>query len=310
MNVADIFSRLTDLPYAVLALLIGAVLIIFPCVDVDKAHFVSSHAPTTMVPIFAGLALVLISATLTAYAAVTSGSSVSSGLDMSQVGEEGDTLWTEIERCQIRVRSGRIEDYHSIPDAVVVLPCNEYFSDECAFDPRSALGAYAKRAYGSRVDEFVALVQHEAKQVFGNGTQREKREGVHEESYDTGRCLLLLNPLGSQTAVALVSTTTERVGEGLAGEISYLFPAMCAVLTRFAGTRFNEIVMPLMGSGHGGISPARALVGLLLAAAEAVRTFHGRKPSRLTIVVFRKDNTGPAQVETSVARRALALIST
>ncbi len=64
-----------------------------------------------------------------------------------------------------------------------------------------------------------------------------------------------------------------------------------------------------MGSDYGGISPPRALVGLLIAVAEAVRTFRGRKPSRLTIVVFKKEAESNGLVDQVVVHRALALIS-
>jgi hypothetical protein len=68
--------------------------------------------------------------------------------------------------------------------------------------------------------------------------------------------------------------------------------------------------MPIFGGGHGGLSPQLALVGTLLAIAEAAR--YGERGHRLkkaTIVVYKRDSSSPAEVNEVVIRRALALIS-
>jgi len=79
--------------------------------------------------------------------------------------------------------------------------------------------------------------------------------------------------------VALVSTTTQRAGEGLSSRISYLFDGMRALVERLADARLTEVVMPLMGAGHGHIEKPLALVGLLLAIAEVAR--YGQGSQRL-----------------------------
>ncbi len=118
MNPTALVSKLLDLPYAPLALLIGAVLVLAPCIDIQKGWTISSHAPTATTPILAGVGLVLISAALVGYALLReTPSAVSAGLDTSQVREDGDILWTEIGQCQIRVVNGRIEDYHTAASA-------------------------------------------------------------------------------------------------------------------------------------------------------------------------------------------------
>ena len=65
----------------------------------------------------------------------------------------------------------------------------------------------------------------------------------------------------------------------------------------------------MLGAGHGGVDPPLALVGLLLAVAEAARYGHGaQRLKKVTIIVFRADVEPPPQVNTVVVRRALALI--
>lgn len=165
------------------------------------------------------------------------------------------------------------------------------------------------RVFEGQVDAFISLTKEECKKKLGPGIDQKKTDEVRAESFGAGRCVLLIEPLGRSVPVALVSTTTQRAGEGLAGRISYLFDGMSELVTRLADARLNEVVMPILGAGHAGISPPLALVGLLLAVAEAARYGHGgQRPKRVTIVVFRQDADSPAQVDPAVVRRALALI--
>ena len=144
---------------------------------------------------------------------------------------------------------GLLQDFAFESDSAVVLPCNEYFDDECASDTKSSLGAYVNRAFDGSVDEFVAFVKNECREKLGPATSQQKTEAVRAESYGAGRCLLLLNPLRRRTSVALVSTTTQRMGQGLASQISFLFAGMRELVTKLADARLNEVVMPVMGGG-------------------------------------------------------------
>jgi hypothetical protein len=109
--------------------------------------------------------------------------------------------------------------------------------------------------------------------------------------------------------VAVVSTTTQRAEEGLASRISYLFEGMRALVSQLADARMTEVVMPLMGSGHGHIEKPLALVGLLLAIAEVAHYGQGsQRLRRVTVVVFQQDARSQPEVDSLVIRRALALI--
>lgn len=144
---------------------------------------------------------------------------------------------------------------------------------------------------------------------FGEGAEQQKTHEKRAASFGAGRCLLLVKPLGHSVPVALVSTTTQRAGQGLSAQISYMFDGMRELVTRLADERINEVVMPMLGTGHGGIDAPLALVGLLLAVAEAARYGQGgQRPKRVTIVLFKKDASSPAEVNPVVVRRALALI--
>jgi len=232
------------------------------------------------------------------------------GLDLTRVREDDDgRLWTKVVRCEIGVVYGRIEEYSPEPDVAIALPCNEYFDDECAGDPKSALGAYVSRAFKGQASGFVALIKDECQKRFGSGSPQEKERGVWAESFGIGRCLLLKKPLGTTVPIALVSTTTQRAGQGLAARVSYLFAGMDELVKCLADARINEVTMPVLGAGHGGIDPPLALVGLLSAVAEAARYGQGGHfLRRVTVVVFNRDSKGRAEVDRALVGRALALI--
>lgn len=231
------------------------------------------------------------------------------GVDLKRTKEKDGVLWTTVSGCEIRVVNGRIEDYAHADQVAVVLPCYEYFDEGCIGDERSALGAYVKWVFKERSAEFASLVKREAGARLGPGTEEQKTHETRGQSFGVGKCLLLVNPLGSGVTTALVSTTTQRAGEGLVARISHLFNGMRELFTCLADKRINEVAIPILGSGHGQLDPPLAFVGLLLAVAEAARYGQGgQRPRKVTMVVFKKDADSPPQVDKTVVRRALALV--
>jgi Domain of unknown function (DUF6430) len=219
-------------------------------------------------------------------------------------------MWTTVSGCEIRVANGRVEEHSLESTTAMVLPCNEYFDDRCAYDTKSALGAYVNKVFDGQVDAFISASQDECKKRLGAGVEHQKTADERGVSFGAGRAVLLTSPLGHTVPVALVSTTTQRAGQGLVAKTSYLFDGLGELVTRLVDARLREVVMPILGAGHGRIDPPRAFVGLLLlAVAEAVRYAPGGRPLRkVTIIVFKRDADSPPQVDPVVVRRALALV--
>jgi hypothetical protein len=313
-RVIEALKALLKQPYWVVALVIGAVLLALPCVTVDKEYHWATHPPNTVLPAVAGIALLVLSAAafaLTLWPTLSPSENADAGLDLSRVKEVDGVLSTTVGECEVRVVEGRLEDYASKSGLVVVLPCNEYFDDECAGDVRSALGAYVNRVFEGQVDRFISLMKDECQRKLGPGAMQQKTHEESSRSFGAGRCVLLLRPLGRTSPVALVSTTTQRAGRGLSAQISYLFMGMHDLATRLADARLNEVAMPVLGAGHGGIAAPLAFVGTLLAVAEAATRGEGGQRLRMaTIVVFKQDADTPCQVDRVVLKRALALVGT
>jgi hypothetical protein len=308
-----LLKTLAKQPWWLVVLLVGAALAILPTIALDrndKGFAFTTHPPTTFVPVAVGMLLLAVS-----FAGVwwaqrerSREARFGGGLDLSRVIERDGVLSTLVAECEIRVVNGRIEQY-SQDSGAVVLPCNEYFDDRCVDDRKSALGSYANVTFEGQVPTFVSLMKDEAVRRFGQGVERRKTPDESAFSFGVGRCLLLRKPLGRSTAVALVSTTTQRAGEGLASRISYLFEGMRELVGQLADARISEVVMPLMGAGHGRIEKPLALVGLLLALAEVAHYGQGsQRLRRVTVVVFRTDLQSDPEVDPVVVRRALALI--
>lgn len=233
------------------------------------------------------------------------------GLDLSRVRQTKGTISTTVSNCEVRVVEGRLEEWVLDPGTTVVLPCNEYFDDQCVGDTKSALGAYVNKMFEGQVDSFISLAKGECKKKLGSGVMEHKTSEESEESFGAGRCVLIQKPLGKVSPIALVSTTTQRAGEGLVARISYLFEAMRALTEALADARLNDVVMPVLGAGHGRIDTPLAFVGLLLAVAEAARYGKGgQRLRRVTIVVYKRDADSPPQVDPLIVQRALALVAT
>jgi hypothetical protein len=216
------------------------------------------------------------------------------GLDLSRVQERKGVLCTRLAGCEIRVANGRLEEYPADETTVVVLPCNEYFDDLCAHDTKSALGAYVSRVFPGQVDDFITCSKQECNRRLGPGSEQQKTVDEGAVSFGAGRAILLLKPLGRHIPIALVSTTTQRAGRGLTARSSYLFDGVLELVARLVDARLSDIVMPVLGAGHGRIEPALAFVSLLLAVAEALRSTPGGSPIRtVTVVVFQRDSSSP-----------------
>ena len=308
----ETFKTLLKQPYWVIALFLGVVLVALPCVTVDKENHFATHPPSTLWLVVVGVALLVLSGLgfgFTLWTNRATDENLGTGLDLTRVKESNGAMWTSVAGCELRVDYGSVQDYKPDIGTVIVLPCNEYFDDRCVGDTKSALGAYVNGKFEGRVEDFISLVKEECKKKLGAGVERQKTDDERGESFAAGRCVLLLKPLGQSVPVALVSTTTQRAGQGLAARISYLFDGMRELFATLADARLNEVARPILGAGHGRIDPPLALVGLLLAVAEAARYGQGgQRLRRVTIIVFRRDAGAPTEVDRVVVRRALALV--
>lgn len=225
----------------------------------------------------------------------------------------GSSVWqcsggfrANVGASEISIVAGRIEDQPAGLETVVALPCNEYFEDQCTNDTRTALGVYIKRHCAETASTFSNLVKLQCQTRFGVGIEQQRTMDELRESHGPGRAILVSDPSGNAAAIALVSTTTQRAGHGLAARMSYVFDGVRELFELLADRRINEVMMPVLGAGHGGIDPPLALAGLVLALSEAAR--HSTR-KKITIVVFQRTKQDPPDVTPEYIRRALELVA-
>jgi O-acetyl-ADP-ribose deacetylase (regulator of RNase III) len=193
----------------------------------------------------------------------------------------------QLGRTNVQVELGRIED-HRPEDrgAVVALPANEYFDDECITDTNSSLGAFVQHHFADRVDEFVQHVQAE---LVGLPSQRVPRaERRIDESYGIGQAIFL-SRLQSECRLILVSATTERTGIGLRAEPHFLYAALEGITEVMNERRLNSLTIPVLGSGHGGMPLSIAILFNILAVRSITAEALGTHLRKVRIVVFQGD---------------------
>jgi O-acetyl-ADP-ribose deacetylase (regulator of RNase III) len=192
----------------------------------------------------------------------------------------------QLARATICVEAGRIQDYQSADTReVVALPANEYFDDECITDTSSSVGAFVQHHFRDSLSDFITQVQEELNDVSSQRVPRAERR--IDESYGIGEAILLRN-LHPEHRLILVSATTERTGVGLRAEPHFLYAALESVIEKMNEHRLNQLVMPVFGSGHGGMPLPVALLFNLLAARSILSEERGRKIRRIRIIVFER----------------------
>ncbi len=149
----------------------GVILIGISFLDYDKANGLSLHGQFHTYSALAGLILMLIGVLLFY---LTSGSRLKNGrLDYNK--------GVEIKRqnLTILIKTGEIQSIAATRNAVIVLPANTAFVDDCATDKRTALGAFFLDRFPEEVSTLPSLFsdvltksgfQPDARGLFAAGT--------------------------------------------------------------------------------------------------------------------------------------------
>ncbi len=257
----SVLEKLLNKPFEVLTLVGGLLVAVLATVSLKKDSLDLNQSPNYVLFAF-GVGLAVVSVVVLSSERWTTagfGGKREQASTLTLVSEADGAFWTKLGECEVRVVYGKIEHFRAEEGLAVVLPCNEYFDDDCVLDVRSALGAYVGAVFSGRTSTLQSLIRDEAVRILGPGSLQKKNDKEQALSFGIGKCFLLENPLGHNGTMALVSTTTQREDEGLAGKISYVFAAMNSVVRALANAgRYSVIVTPVLGSGHGRINAATA----------------------------------------------------
>lgn len=202
------------------------------------------------------------------------------------------SLCTKIGKTKLIIHFDKLQEIQKDEDSVVILPANEYFDDECISDRKSALGAYVDKFFRNKLVEFQSAVR--SKLALPNRyevTLRKKQKDKPEQkSYGIGSSVFLDKALNTSERILLVSVTEQREGMGLYSNIGFIFKAVNEIHREIADNRINNIYIPLLGSGHGGLNKRIALLILITAFSEILSKDHCDKLDTLNIVIYKDDN--------------------
>jgi len=229
------------------------------------------------------------------------------GLRASEVVRSDQECRIRIGRTDLCVRFGDIRTCDgNTPGAVVALPANEYFDDDCVNDTRSSLGAYTQHAFPGRIAEIQQLIAQKLANAPSELVEREPNE--LGRSYGVAKCVYLKDPLSSGRNLMFVSVTTKRAGVGLRSEARYLFAAMKAICREMNDHRLTDLHVPVMGSGHGGLEPELALLYLLLSCKAVIDDRQSGAHVRSVTIVVRSGESMPPTIDPALITRMLSVV--
>jgi Domain of unknown function (DUF6430) len=192
---------------------------------------------------------------------------------------------------QVDVRFGKIEE--STTSDAIALPVNEYFDSDCLKDPKSSTGAYFLGRFRDQFAQVEQVLQTALSDLKSQSI--EKNVGEVAKSYGTGIAVPLAFP---GRLIFLISMSRQRPGRGIHCYEDFVFAGVRSLNELCHRYRVQSLDLPLLGSGHGGMIPRRALIALLLALASISGETHLRT---VTIVIYKGDPKKPKIDEREVS---------
>jgi hypothetical protein len=225
---------------------------------------------------------------------------------LSKVKKTEDGYLTELDHAKIEVCFGKIQKFfkESTQD-LIVLPANDSFDDKCIYDTRSALGAFMNQFFPNKIHEICELVKEKKQKIIPIGQANTPEQKAR---YKIGTTVYLDNPLNKEMKVAFLATTTVKDNEGIQCEASDIFSAIKGLHNLMNTERLDTVIIPVVGSGHGGLRPALSLFCMLVGFSECLLKPSGHHIKHVRIVIFQKDKASKPAIPFWQVRRLLAFV--
>ena len=178
----------------------------------------------------------------------------------------------------INIVYGKLNDFQEYDKkTLVILPANDKFDDECIEDPGSVLGSFVRSLYPNGNEDFKNAIRKEL----------EKR---NTESFKIGDWISIdIKSSTSEFNIGIVAAT-HMIGDDIIAYSENVMLAFKGIHKIMTIKRFSKVYMPLICSGHGGLTPELSLFCLLTSAIEQIRRNAGNKLRDVNIVIYKKDN--------------------
>ncbi len=182
----------------------------------------------------------------------------------------------EFPKCRVNIKIGRIEKItNGSTDAVVILPANTSFIDDCINDKGSALGSYLSTHYGERALKINGVMKKELK--------KSGYSLLDGERYPIGTSIILPSPYDLPLKVIITAVTNRVHGIGIIATPSGISKCIEEIFKISADKKISRIYLPLIGSGHGGLDKYDTLVFLVLAIKHASESHHHIREANILI---------------------------
>jgi hypothetical protein len=205
--------------------------------------------------------------------------------------------------AKVEVCFGQIQDFNLPSTHVVALPANDQFDDECINDSRSALGSFVNNKFTNKIHEICKLAQMQL-----NSMDVSIQGKSVPQKYKIGKTIYFERPLCTDIKMAFVAVTTVSENEGIRCEAENVFMAIKGLHKLMNEHRIDGVILPLFGSGHGGLRPEMSLLCSLMAFAECLSQPSGCHIKDVRIVIFQKTKDSPPQISPWQVRKLLALV--
>lgn len=164
-------------------------------------------------------------------------------------------------------------------NTLVILPANDKFDDECVDDRKSVLGSFTNSLYPTGNSEFKEVIKKELG----------KREN---NRFDIGSWIYLhnLKSENSEFNVGIVAVTHLLENGNILAYSENIMLAFKGIHKIMTQKRIKNVFIPLVGSGHGGLTPDLSLLCLLISIIEGFKKEDGHTLKNVNIVIYKKEN--------------------
>ena len=179
----------------------------------------------------------------------------------------------------INIVYGKINDFQEYDKrTLVILPANDKFDDKCIEDPDSVLGSFVRSLFPNGNEDFK------------NDVRKELEKRKNTKSFNIGECILSsVKSSVSEFKIGIVAVTHKEKNNIFAYSENVLL-AFKGIHEKMKEEQITKVYMPLLGSGHGGLSPELSLLCLLISAIEQIRRPTGNMLRDVNMVIYKKDN--------------------
>lgn len=179
----------------------------------------------------------------------------------------------------VNIIYGTIIDFQEYDkDSLVILPANDKFDDKCVDDRKSVLGAFVNSLYpndnNTFKDKIKAEVTKRGKELFEIG------EWIYLHALDETK----------QFNAGIIAVTHLTEEDTIVANPENIMLAFNGIFKMMEQKRPHKVFIPLIGSGHGGLSPQSSLLYLLVSTIQNMKKVNGNKMKEANIIIYKKDN--------------------